>query len=136
MEERYESKRGGTREIFGVLELFNILSEITRIYGCVKMHTLYTPKVTFTLYSIFKNNLVKAKKNTVAVISHASKFMLKLLQVRLQQYVNQELPDVQANLQEAEQPENCQHSLDHRERKEIPENIYYCLIDYAKVLIV
>ena len=62
MEERSESKRGGTREIFGVLELFNILSEITRIYGCVKMHTLYTQKVTFTLYSIFKNNLVKAKK--------------------------------------------------------------------------
>ena len=62
MEERSESKRGGTREIFGVLELFNILSEITRIYRCVKMHTLYTPKVTFTLYSIFKNNLVKAKK--------------------------------------------------------------------------
>ena len=62
--------------------------------------------------------------------------MLKLLQVKLQQYVNQELPDVQANLQAAEEPENCQHSLDHRESKEVPENIYYCLIDYAKVLIV
>ena len=34
--------------------------------------------------------------HTVALISHASKVMLKILQVRLQQYVNQELPDVQA----------------------------------------
>ena len=36
--------------------------------------------------------------HTVALISHASKVMLKILQARLQQYVNQELPDVQAGL--------------------------------------
>ena len=39
------------------------------------------------------------------VISHASKVMLKLLQARLQQYVNRELPDVQAGLEKAEEPE-------------------------------
>ena len=42
---------------------------------------------------------------TVALISHASKIMLKILQARLQQYVNRELPDVQLGLERAEEPE-------------------------------
>ena len=42
---------------------------------------------------------------TIALISHASKVMLKILQVRLQQYVNCELPDVQMDLENAEEPE-------------------------------
>ena len=42
---------------------------------------------------------------TIAVISHASKVMLKILQARPQQYVNRELPDVQAGLEKAEEPE-------------------------------
>ena len=41
----------------------------------------------------------------VALISHASKVMLKLLEARLQQYVNHELPDVQAGFRKAEEPE-------------------------------
>ena len=41
----------------------------------------------------------------VALISHASKIMLKILQAKLQQYVNQELPDVQAGFRKAEEPE-------------------------------
>ena len=43
--------------------------------------------------------------STIALISHASKVMLKILQARLQQYVNRELPDVQAVLEKAEEPE-------------------------------
>ena len=43
--------------------------------------------------------------HTIAVISHASKVMLKILQARLQQYVNRELPNVQAALEKAEEPE-------------------------------
>ena len=43
--------------------------------------------------------------HTIAVISHASKVMLKILQARLQQYVNRELPDVKLLLQKAEEPE-------------------------------
>ena len=43
--------------------------------------------------------------HTIAAISHASKVMLKILQVRLQQYVNRELPDVQAGFRKAEEPE-------------------------------
>ena len=42
---------------------------------------------------------------TIALISHASKVMLKILQARLQLYVNRELPDVQAGLEKAEEPE-------------------------------
>ena len=42
---------------------------------------------------------------TIALISHASKVMLKILQARLQQYVNRELQDVQAGLEKAEEPE-------------------------------
>ena len=42
---------------------------------------------------------------TIALISHASKVMLKILQARLQQYVNCELPDVQATSRKAEEPE-------------------------------
>ena len=42
---------------------------------------------------------------TIALVSHASKVMLKILQARLQQYVNHELPDVQAGFRKAEEPE-------------------------------
>ena len=43
--------------------------------------------------------------HTIALISHTSKVMLKILLIRLQQYVNHELPDVQAGLEKAEEPE-------------------------------
>ena len=43
--------------------------------------------------------------HTIALISHASKVMLKILQARLQQYVNRELPDVQVGFRKAEEPE-------------------------------
>ena len=43
--------------------------------------------------------------HTIALISHTSKVILKILQVRLQQYMNHELPDVQADLEKAEEPE-------------------------------
>ena len=46
-----------------------------------------------------------SKSNTIALISHASKVMHKILQARLQQYMNHELPDVQLVLEKAEEPE-------------------------------
>ena len=56
--------------------------------------------------------------------------MLKILQVRLQQYMNHELPDVQAGFRKRS---NCQHLLDNGKSKRVPEkNIYLCFIDYAK----
>ena len=67
-------------------------------------------------------------------ISHASKVMLKILQARLQQYVNHELPDVQLDLEKAEEPEikfaNICWIIE--KAREFQKNIYFCFIDYAK----
>ena len=60
--------------------------------------------------------------HTVALISHASKVMLKILQARLQQYVNRELPDIQASFRKG-RGTNCQHPLDHGKSKKVPEKI-------------
>ena len=59
---------------------------------------------------------------TIELISQASKVMLKILQARLQQYVNRELSDVQADVQEkAEEPQiKLPTFVDHRESKKIP----------------
>ena len=52
-----------------------------------------------------KGNGKECSNRTTALISHASKVMLKVLQARFEQYVNRELPDVQAGLEKAEEPE-------------------------------
>ena len=60
---------------------------------------------------------------TIALISHTSKIMLKILQARFQQYMNRELPDVQAGFKKKQgnQRSNCQHPLDHQKCKRVPE---------------
>ena len=59
---------------------------------------------------------------TISLILHASKVILKILQARLQQDVNQQLPDVQAGFRKVEEPEfSCQHLLDQRKNKKIAE---------------
>ena len=71
---------------------------------------------------------------TTALISHASKVMLKILQARLQQYVNQEFPDVQAGFKKdkgtRDQIVNICWIIE--KAKEFQENICFCFIDYAK----
>ena len=60
--------------------------------------------------------------HTIALISHTSKVMLKILQARLQQYMNHELSDIQAGFRtQKNQRSNCQHLLDHRKSKRVPE---------------
>ena len=61
--------------------------------------------------------------HTIVLISHAGKVMLKILQARLQNYVNQDLPNVQVGFRKGRghQRSNWQHPLDHREGKGIPE---------------
>ena len=59
--------------------------------------------------------------------------MLKILQARLQQYVNHELPDVQAGFEKAEEPEiKLPTSAESSKKQEFQKNIYFCFIDYAK----
>ena len=71
---------------------------------------------------------------TIALISHASKVMLKILQARLQQYVNRELPDVQAGFRKGrgtrDQIANICWII--KKAREFQKNIYFCFIDYAK----
>ena len=78
---------------------------------------------------------------TIALISHASKVMLKILQPRLQQYINCELPDIQAGLRKCQQsPEKARGTRDQvanicwiiKKAQEFQENTYFCFIDYAK----
>ena len=70
---------------------------------------------------------------TTAPFSHLSKVMLKILQARLQQYVNHELPDVQLVLVKAEeQRSNCSIHWITGKAREFQKNIYFCFIDYAK----
>ena len=72
--------------------------------------------------------------HTNALISHASKVMLKILQARLQQYVNRELPDVQACFRKGrgtrDQIANICWII--KKAREIQKNIYFCFIGYAK----
>ena len=85
-------------------------------------------KVSF--HSVPKKDNAKECSNycTIALISHVSKVMLKILQARFQQYVNCELPDVQAGLEKAEEPEiNCQHPVDHQKSKRVPEKHVFLL---------
>ena len=74
--------------------------------------------------------------HTIALISHASKVMLKILQARLQQYVNRELPDVQACFIKGrgtrDQIANICWIME--KAREFQKNIYFCYIDYAKRL--
>ena len=69
-----------------------------------------------------------------ALISHANKIMLKILQARLQQYVNWELPNVQAGFRKGrrtrDQIANICWIIE--KAREFQKNIYFCFIDYAK----
>ena len=72
--------------------------------------------------------------HTIALISHASKVLLKIPQARLQQYVNCELPDVQAGFRKGrgtrDQIANIHWIME--KTREFQKNIYFCFIDYAK----
>ena len=80
------------------------------------------------------NAKVCSNYRTIALISHASKVMLKILQARLQQYVNHELPYVQAGFRKDRgtrgQIANI-HWINEKAR-EFQKNIYFCFIEYAK----
>ena len=72
---------------------------------------------------------------TIALTSHASKVMLKILQARLQQYVNHELADVQTWFWKGRGTRD-QIANNHwiiEKARDFQKNIYFCFIDYAKV---
>ena len=83
-----------------------------------------------------KKGNVKERSNyhTIPFISHASKVMLKILQARLQQYMNPELPDVLTSFRKGrgtrDQIANIHWIIENA--REFQKNIYFCFIDYAK----
>ena len=103
---------------------------------------MYLFKVEFSLdkRSVFipvpkKGNAKECSNyHTIALISHASKVMLKILQAMLQQYMNRELPDVQTGFRKGrgtrDQIANIHWII--KKAREFKKNIYFCLIDYAK----
>ena len=80
---------------------------------------------------MLKNVQTTAK---IALISHASKVMLIILQSRLQQYMNQELPDVQAGFRKGrgsrDQIANVCWII--KKERKLQKSIYFCFIDYVK----
>ena len=89
-----------------------------------------------SFYSNPKEGNAKEGSNyhTIVLISHAGKVMLKILQARLQEYVNRELPDLQAGFKKGrgtrDQIANSRWII--KKAREFQKNIYVCFIDYAK----
>ena len=95
--------------------------------GLEKVHFHSSPK---------KSNAKKCSNyHTIALISHTSKVMLKILQIRLQQYMNHELTDVQAGLRKDRGPKDQVADICWiiEKAREFQKNSYFCLIDYSKV---
>ena len=96
--------------------------------GLEKVSFYYNPKKG--------NNRECSNYRIIALISHASKVMPQILQARLQQYVNRELPDVQAGFRKGretrDQIANIRWIME--KAREFQKNIYFCFIDYAKAL--
>ena len=86
--------------------------------------------------TILKKGNAKECSNyhTIALFSHTNKVIFKILQARLQQYVNCELPDVQAGFRKGrgtrDQIANIRWIME--KAREFQKNIYFCFIDYAK----
>ena len=91
-------------------------------------------KVSF--HSNPKKGNAKERSNycTIVLISHASKVALKILQTRLQQYMNHELPDIQAGFRKGrgtrDQIANIHWIIE--KAGEFQKNIYFCFLDYTK----
>ena len=86
---------------------------------------------------LFQSERRAMPKNVWTTISHASKIMLKILQARLQQYMNWELPEVQAGLRKGrgirDQIANICWIIE--KAKEFQKNIYFCFKGYAKAFV-
>ena len=91
-------------------------------------------KVSFLSNPMKGNAKECSNYHTIALISHASQVMLKILQAKLQQYVNYELPDVQAGFRKGrgtrDQIANSRRIIE--KARESQKNIYFCFIDYTK----
>ena len=92
--------------------------------------------VDYDGYSIFSEGFLPRVVDIMVIISHASKVMLKILQAKLQQYVNHEVPDVQARCRIGrgfrDQIANICWII--KKARELQKNTYFCFTDYFKSL--
>ena len=100
---------------------------------------LFVPWKRSVFIPIPKKDNAKECSNyhTITLISHASRVMLKILQARLQQYVNQEIPGVQAGFRKGR---GTRHQIASicciiEKAREFQNNIYFCFIDYIKAFV-
>ena len=123
------------------VELFQILKDDVKVLGSICQQIWKTQQwpqdwKRSVFIPIPKKGNAKECSNyrTIALISHASKVMLKILQARFQQYVNRELPDVQAGFRKGrgtrDQIANMLWIIE--KAREFQQNIYFCFIDCAK----
>ena len=124
------------------VELLQILKDdAVKVLHSICQHIWKTPqwpqdwkRSVFILIPKKGNAKECSNYHAIALISHASKVMLKILQARLQQYVNRELSDVQAGFRKGrgtrDQIANILWII--KKAREFQKNIYFCFIDYAK----
>ena len=127
------------------VELFQILKDdVVKVLHSICQQTWKTQQQpqdwkTSVFILIPKKGNVKECSNyrTIALISHASKVMLKILQARLQQYMNRELPDVQAGFRKDRGPRdqiaNIRWFIE--KAREFQKSIYFCFINHAKAFV-
>ena len=123
-------------------ELFQVLKhDVVKVLYSVRQHIWKTQqqpqdwkRSVFIQIPKKGNSKEHSNYSTIAFISHASEVVFKILLARLQQYVNQEFPDVQAGFR------NCRGTRDQipnirqiiEKAREFQKNIYFCITDYAK----
>ena len=107
-------------QLFEIVELFQILKDdaVINMPANLENSAVATGLEKISFHSIPKKGNAKECSNyyTIALISHASKVMLKIFQAKLQEYMNRELTDVHVGFRKRQrkQRSNCEHLLDHR----------------------
>ena len=123
-------------EIFQILkdDAVKVLHSICQQIWKTQLWPQDWKRLGFVLISKKSNAKQCSNYHTIALISHASKVMLKILQDRLQQYMNCKLPDVQAGFRKGrgtrDQIANIRWIIE--KARESHKNIYFCFIDHAK----
>ena len=116
------------------MRLWKCYTQYARKFGKTQQWPQDWKRSVFILISKKGNTKECSNYHTVVLISHATKVMLKILQARLQKYMNWELPDVQAGFRQGrgtrDQIANICWIIG--KAREFQRNIYLCFIDYAK----
>ena len=135
-----------TNKVSGSDRIPPALFQILKMCSTVKVLHSITHQIWKTqqwLHGLYRSVFIPIPKGnakecsnycTIALPSPASKVTLKILQARHQQYMNQELPDVQAGFRKGRETRDQKATIHQIKEKarEFLKNIYFCLIDYPK----